>query len=216
LKEFITIFCLILISPSFLFSQRWDRYYGEPDRGDYSYDIIETYDKGYLISGGYNNLRSWLIKTDINGNVLWDKVIESDGHNLSRAVIQSSDGGFVVAGQIAMIDDYLDPFIMKLNPCGDKKWCKIFHVPYQYYSSSAFDIIETCTKDLVFIANTYGELEIDPLYLFKLDSLGEVKWKNPYLTLEEHPTSIAPLAFNLLQTSDSGYLIACDAYWSHP
>ena len=65
-----------LLSSYFSFSQVWPKYYGEPNRYDYSRDIIETYDKGYLICGGYFNDESgwsWLIKTNVNGEILWEK-----------------------------------------------------------------------------------------------------------------------------------------------
>jgi len=38
--------------------------------------ILESYDNGYLISGkiGANySLYNWLIKTNINGEILWEK-----------------------------------------------------------------------------------------------------------------------------------------------
>ncbi|MBM3437069.1 MAG: hypothetical protein FJY07_12740, partial [Bacteroidetes bacterium] len=61
----------------------WPKYYSKTNNDSYSDDITEMYDKGYLICGNYNGYYgsdfkqwSWLIKTDINGNILWDKIIE--------------------------------------------------------------------------------------------------------------------------------------------
>ncbi len=67
-----------------LWSQTWPKYYGQSNRIDRSKDIIETYDKGYLILGGYQAF-SWLIKTDINGNILWEIIIDNYPRELPTA-----------------------------------------------------------------------------------------------------------------------------------
>ncbi len=80
-----TILTIILVSQTLLvISQTWPKYYGETDKYDFSEDIIETYDKGYIMCGNINDYSSgtikngWLIKTDVNGEILWEKIFEND------------------------------------------------------------------------------------------------------------------------------------------
>ncbi|MFH1298190.1 MAG: hypothetical protein ABIJ04_13135, partial [Bacteroidota bacterium] len=62
----------------------WQRTYGIPDRFDNIYSAKSTYDHGFILGlastmNSYNEYLTWLIKTDINGNVLWSKsLVNSD------------------------------------------------------------------------------------------------------------------------------------------
>jgi len=212
----IAILFLLCLQTASSISQRWDHFYGSSSLAEYSCDIIETYDKGYLICGGYNNLATWLIKTDINGYVLWEKTIDADLPNIGDAIVETFDHGYVIAGGMDTNLGFDDPFVMKLNECGEKEWCTTFPGFFRPYDSWVEKIIEAENKDLVFIANQFGTLGENPLFLIKLDSLGQTKWKMPILTIWAHPNTIQPWGFDLIETSDAGYLISCDAYWTHP
>lgn len=79
--------------------------------------LIETYDKGYLIAGTISNDNSTkgfglLIKTDVNGNILWKKLF-GDATSLTRFhnVIQTSDGGLALSGSI---NSDSEPFLLNL------------------------------------------------------------------------------------------------------
>ena len=100
--------------------------------------FIESYDHGYLLMGrnrwSYPKF-NWLIKTDINGAVLWEKTFGNgnDGINIYGLALNKSNDLFLV-GRNSLVGDYADPMIIKLNNCGEKEWCKIFFSPgYQDY-----------------------------------------------------------------------------------
>jgi len=123
-----TFFLLISLLSLSSYSQTWPKYYGEPNRHDYSRDITETYDKGTLICGGYFNddfSGAWLIKTDINGESLWEKILDCNGYNYLNAVHQTMDGGLLACGAIQLNQSDQMPFVIKLNMCGEKEWCKV-------------------------------------------------------------------------------------------
>jgi len=49
---------------------------GATNTDGYADWVIEDYDKGYIILGdAKNSTYGWLIKTDINGYVIWNKKI---------------------------------------------------------------------------------------------------------------------------------------------
>lgn len=113
---------------------RWTHTYldGENPFGE---SLVEYYDKGYLLAGRFGPnypTYCWLIKTDINGNELWRKVIGDK----SKYIVITDDIDINNFGEIFLVgstnyyneDDY-DPLVMKLNSCGEKEWCRVFYEP---------------------------------------------------------------------------------------
>jgi hypothetical protein len=114
-----------------LYSQsRWSNIY-YPSENAYGLNIGLSYDKGYIIVGkhGSNAVEfNWLIKTDINGEILWEKTLGSSSH-----IFQINDMAYNDFGDLYLIgltdsynNDNYDPLIMKLNSCGEKQWCRVF------------------------------------------------------------------------------------------
>jgi hypothetical protein len=200
----------------FSFAQVWPKYYGEPNRKDYSYDIIETYDNGYLICGGYyNDISKWtiIIKTDNNGDTLWSKII--DGYNKSLAFDQTGNGDILIVGLTRVVNyEKYDPFVLKLNNCGEKEWCKIFSQPDK--SSSAKDIKVSETGDIIILINMFGDYPEETMHLFKLNAQGDVLWKKPFCSGFVHPEGAIPLGNKIIITETNEYLISGKVYWEDP
>ena len=66
--------------------------FGGPE-DDYGRSIRSTAD-GFILAG-QNGSDAWLVKTDKNGNIRWDKVI---GNCIARSVAVAKDGNYVVTG----------------------------------------------------------------------------------------------------------------------
>ncbi|MBZ0244015.1 MAG: hypothetical protein K8F24_12410, partial [Bacteroidales bacterium] len=186
----ISLFILLLLDINLLYSQTWPKYYGQANRIDRPWDLIETYDKGYLILGNYPEF-SWLIKTDINGNILWEKLIDNEPNPLgtSVAIEAASDGGILVCGiALSGYSNKYCPYVMKLNACGEKEWCKIFEGSPND-SPWAQDIKETDSGDIVVLVTHYGSIPEETIHLFKLTADGEVLWKEAYATTFDYPNT---------------------------
>ncbi|MCK9268873.1 MAG: T9SS type A sorting domain-containing protein [Bacteroidales bacterium] len=148
-------------------------------------DLIETYDKGYIlvveIYPGGAPLFSWIIKTDINGEVLWEKKI-GDGSTICgfADIHQTSDGGYILTGNNGMIDNlHGDTFFMKLNACGEKEWCRIFHNATQWdFGSNIYPVPgEDNYIALVYDFGIPGPGGVmQGIWLFKLKGNGELIW----------------------------------------
>ncbi len=198
-------------------AQVWPKYYGLPNSKERAKDIIEAYDKGYLILGSYPQF-SWLIKTDINGNVLWEKIIDNYPREAAtaQAIEVTADGGILLCGMaLSGFSNKNCPFVMKLNACGEKEWCKIFEG-----SPNAFpvanDIKETESGDIVLLVHQFGSIPQETIHLFKLNAEGEVIWKKAYATMYNFPNTNTKLGESLLITKNGKYLISGGGYWEQP
>jgi hypothetical protein len=63
--------------------------------------VLQAQDSGYMFTSSIGTLPAniLLIKTDSNGNVLWDNAVAaSNGYNYATPISQAYDGGYVFAG----------------------------------------------------------------------------------------------------------------------
>ena len=101
----------------------WSRSYGwsHSESGE---SVIQTSDGGYAITGetwsfGLGGPDVFLIKTDSDGDTLWTRVYEAGGYDYGRSVLETDDGGFVVAGNAGG-----DILILKTDSFGGVEWMK--------------------------------------------------------------------------------------------
>jgi len=223
-----TILCLILLPISLSsVAQTWPKIYGNElyHRKAYARDVIETYDKGYLICGFYypdfnqNQRCGWLIKTNINGEVLWDRILSLDNMDnvTPRSIEQSRDGGILVCGGTFRNGNPAG-FVMKLNACGESEWCKSFVSQGQPEISLtyAMDLKELDNGNIVVLVKYFGHLPYEAVHLIKLNANGEILWIKPFATIHDYPESAGNNSTNLIITSDNKYLISGYGYWKHP
>ena len=175
MKKFLLIIILIILT-CVSFAQEWIRHYGYGQRPFSSY-CIENYDKGYILAGSVNYGKyGWIIKTDVNGNQLWDIKI-GDGINLTNTanIEQTPDHGFIVCGTTDNFNPpHSDPYVMKLNNCGELEWCKA--ILYDNNSDGSISVKPTADGGYVLAALFYGNNQEDLIRMFKFDSLGELVW----------------------------------------
>ncbi|MBN1971535.1 MAG: hypothetical protein JXR48_04115 [Candidatus Delongbacteria bacterium] len=109
----------------------WKQIYGESYCEDYLNDIIETSDGGYILIGettSYSQTQNesdmWLVKTDINGNIEWQKTF---GTTLFEGglSIRESRGNYMIMG--FKEEPYLEPnhWIMEVDNNGNEQSSEI-------------------------------------------------------------------------------------------
>jgi hypothetical protein len=168
---------LIFFSCQHSFCQEWIHYYGWTQNSEASY-CIEHYDKGYILSGRTNAGNfGWIIKTDINGNELWDIRI---GKNLSNTGIanveQTNDNGFILCGSTNIFSTtYTDPYIMKLNSCGEVEWCRV--LVYDNTGDLGISVKQIPDGGYLFCGEFFGNNPHDRIRLFKFNSEGDMIWR---------------------------------------
>lgn len=80
----------------------WNKTYGGlDDEGGYS--LIEVSTGGFALVGysesfGAGDADFWVVRTDVDGNVLWNQTFGGVNYDLARSIVEVSTGGFVVTG----------------------------------------------------------------------------------------------------------------------
>jgi len=114
----------------------WDMRFGGTGTDNFT-DAIRTTDGGYLAAGYTNSEKSgdvsqgvhytdiginhfWMVKTDKNGKKLWDQRYQSNRNQYLNRVIQTQDGGYLLAGSQASYNNpkNRDYFLLKVPANG--------------------------------------------------------------------------------------------------
>lgn len=113
----------------------WSKYYGDKGNGGFYYDrlvnTIETSD-GNLISIGTSGSLSngqaslFVIKTDMNGNILWDKTFGFGGDEDGADIIEINNKYYAVGYGTGLFGGTI-PMIIKLKENGTLEWVKAFN-----------------------------------------------------------------------------------------
>jgi hypothetical protein len=103
----------------------WEKTFGGSDE-DYAYSVQQTTDGGYIVAGftssyGAGSRDAWLIKTDVDGNKLWDKTFGGPYRDYAYSVQQTTDGGYIIAGSAALYEGLNDDaWLVKTDASGNK------------------------------------------------------------------------------------------------
>ncbi|QNF32253.1 T9SS type A sorting domain-containing protein [Adhaeribacter swui] len=128
-------------------AKQWNMRYGGMDTDNFT-SVIKTSDGGYL-SGGYTNSAVsgdktqgsqgkndyWIVKSDKNGYKLWDKRFGGNDQDYLNRVIQTADGGYLLAGSSFSgksgdksegSKGNRDFWVIKTDALGNKQWDKTY------------------------------------------------------------------------------------------
>lgn len=110
----------------------WQKTIGGAD-WDFAYSMEATADGGFIIAGttysyGRGNADGYVVKTDANGNVTWQKTYGGLNDDEFKSVIQTSDGKYALTGYTKSYNDIDsgDVWVFKLEVNGDSAWCKFY------------------------------------------------------------------------------------------
>jgi hypothetical protein len=173
---------------------------------DIARSIIQSSDGGYVVAGftqsfGAGGADFYVVKLDSSGNIVWTKTIGGSNWDVAYSIIQSSDGGYIVAGLTYSFGaGDSDIYLVKLDSSGNTVWTKTIGGSNW---DVAYSIIQSSDGGYAVAGETYsfgaGGRDI---YLVKIDSSGNVQWTKTI------GGSYEDAAISIIQSSDGGYAVA--------
>ena len=195
-------------------------------------EIKQTSDGGFIVvgysdssngdvSGNNGSQDFWILKLEENGDIQWDTALGGTEYERANAVIETSDGGFVIAGRSSSsnydVDDNYgsdDFWVVKLNSNGAPLWKNNYGGTSNDYAENVF---ETADNGLIVTGSTHSN-DIDVSgnhgnqdhWIIKLNSEGTLLWQNPIGGPEYEYNGL-----NLHETNDGNYIFAFSlgSYW---
>lgn len=201
----------------------WQKSYGGSNLDEIG-SIRQTSDGGYIMAGQTsssdidisvnNGLHDiWLVKIDGNSVLSWEKSFGGTQIEKAHAVEQTTDGGYIIAGESSSNDGDLtinngnrDFWILKVNSAGTLVWQKSF-------GGSDWDSAQSIqqTEDGGYIVagesksidgNTNGNHGDMDFWIIKLDSIGNLIWEKSF------GGSSWDSAESIEQTADGGFIVS--------
>ena len=213
-KIFISMSCILAVGLISGCSKTFNKTFGGSG-ADYAYSVQQTTDGGYILAGytasfGAGSIDAWLIKTDADGNKVWDKTFGGSGDDIAYAVQQTSDGGYILAGYTWLLGAWYDAWLIKTDANGNKVWDKTFggrRSDFAYAVQQTSDggyILAGWTAGSYFVGNPYA-------WLIKTDANGNKVWDRTFGG-RAYGGSSQEIANSVQQTSDGGYILAGSTY----
>jgi len=148
-----------------------------------AYSVVETSDGGYVLAGGTASFGAgsddfWLVKTDANGIMQWNRTYGGPDSETAYSLVKTFDGGYALSG---------DGLLVKTDVYGNMEWNQTYGGGSYYTSNS---LVETSDGGYVVVGGSR---------LIKIDSQGSIEWNQ---------TSFMDTACSVVETSDGGYTIS--------
>ncbi|MCK5691262.1 MAG: hypothetical protein KAI08_00395, partial [Bacteroidales bacterium] len=177
-----------------------------------AYSVQQTSDGGYIIAGEkaeHRDQQLWLLKTDSNGKMEWDKIFENGDLSEAKYVQQTTDGGYIIAGATFSINtDDWNIWLVKTDSKGNKEWDKTFAGTNNYGWDRADSVQQTSDGGYILVGYTYsgprGAGDSD-VWLIKTDSNGNKQWEKTFGGDDSNEG-----AHSVQQTTDGGYIFGVD------
>jgi hypothetical protein len=179
----------------------WTRTYGWAGY-DYGYSVQQTTDSGYIVAGSTlsfgTNYEAYLIKTDASGDTLWTRTYGGPNHDPVYSVQQTTDGGYIAAGQTNSFGNSIQYYLIKTNAAGDTLWTRTYGGTSD---EAGYFVRQTADGGYVVTgsSNSFGNAR--QVYLVKTNSNGDTLWTRTY-----GGTSI-DVGYCVQQTADLGYVV---------
>lgn len=168
--------------------------------------IVQTSDGGYAAAGWTNSFGAggydmYIVKLDAGGNLQWSKTVGGTDFDYAYSIIQTSDGGFAVAGKtVSYGAGGYDVYVVKLSSSGALQWTRTVGGTGDDGASVRNPLIQTTDGGYAVCGSTesFGAGATD-MYIVKLNSSGNLQWSEtvggPYVDV----------ANSILQTTDGGF-----------
>ncbi len=182
----------------------WSQTFGGAD-DDEGHSVQQTTDGGFVIAGNTESYGAgsddiYIIKTNSSGTAQWIKVFGGYYSEIGNSIIQTSSGGYIVAGFTASFGaGGRDVYLVRTNSDGNLLWTKTIG---GVNDDEGHSIQQTADGGYIIVGATksFGAGNSD-VYLIKTDASGNTVWTQTF------GGSNYDVGHSVQQTSDGGYII---------
>jgi hypothetical protein len=182
----------------------WNKTYGG-ELSEHAQYMIKVHD-GYIIAArtysfGEGDADLWLIKTDNNGNIMWNHTYGGTGTDWMWSIVETSDGGYSMAGRTNSFGAGNNDFwLIKTNSEGLLEWNKTIGTTGD---DRARFLVKTQNEGFLILGwtNSSGVGEVD-YWVVKTDSSGNAEWNRTY------GGELGDRGITMVRTNDNAYLLA--------
>ncbi len=181
----------------------WSKTYGGAN-DDNPRAVIQTSDGGYALAGatysyGAGGYDFWLVKTDPAGSLQWNKTYGGASIDNAYSVLQTSDGGYALAGRTYSFGAGLSDFwLVKTDASGNMLWNRTYGGTKE---DLGFQVIQSNDGGYAIAGYTNSFSASYDSWLVKTDSAGNMQWNRTYGGANSDYT------YSVVQSNDSGYAI---------
>jgi hypothetical protein len=207
-KGLVIAFLLSLVFSAVVFpcayaTSMWSQTYG--GTGSDSVEVfIQTSDGGYAIAGYTNSFGAgsydfWLVKTDADGNMQWNRTYGGSDIDYGFSVVQTSDGGYALAG--TKNNDF---WLIKTDEFGNMQWNRTYGGSNNDW---AFSVVQTSDGGYAMegVTTSFGAGGRDG-WLVKTDAAGNMQWNKTIGGTDND------FLYSLVTTDDGGYAVGGHTY----
>ena len=178
----------------------WKKTYGGIER-DVAYSVQKTSNGECILVGrtesyGKGGVDGWIVKTDSDGNELWNRTFGGKEYDCIIDVNLTSEGGFMLIGNSVSYGN--DLWLIKTNSMGVEEWNKTFG---GNHSEVGFSIQRINNGNYIIsgYTNSFGAGDCDA-WIIKTDSNGNELWNKTFGGKEDDR------AYSIVKISDEEYL----------
>ncbi len=195
------------------------------------HSVVQTNDGNIIIAGlndmdggdvsvNYGGADFWVVKMDIEGNLIWDKSFGGSGDDIVEKIIKTRDGDFLLVGTSNSMDgdisspqgmDDNDFWVVKMDMDGNLVWEKSYGGSGGgMYGDWATAVVESSEGGFVVVghsSSTNGQVTgnhagTEDFWVIKIDEEGSLIWEKSYGGFH------TDMASAIVQTKDGSYIIA--------
>lgn len=196
----------VAVNPSASFAKVWGG-----TGGDFSDSVVKTSDGGFAIAGvtpsfGAGASDIFITKYNSAGEISWNRTWGGTGNDssgtssLCDSLIQTSDGGFAVAGSTYSFGATSgDAFVAKFTSTGNLSWSRVWGGSGAYETANA--LVQASDGSVAVTGHTcsFGSGACDA-FVVKYDSNGTFSWNKTW-----GGAASIDIGSNIIATSDGGF-----------
>ncbi len=182
---------------------------------DWSSSIIETSDGGYIITGG---TRAWigdewigdlkkatsdsdmlLIKTDEEGNEIWNQTYGGKFDDSGYLVFEMDDGGYMIFGKTSSFGTNIESlWVLRTDINGNEQWNRTYYGTSLDTKCSA---VRTEQDGLIILGEKSNHGIDEDIITYRINRTGSVEWNRTFQRSNHDSGS------EIITTNDGGYAI---------